>query len=57
MFNVSDAPIDLHYTWHDLGIPSGSHVVHDLWSHKELGGTDQIKVTLAPHASALYRVE
>ena len=57
LFNVSDAPIDLHYTWHELGIASGRHVVCDLWLHKVLGETDGIKVRLAPHASALYRVE
>ena len=57
LFNVSDATIHLNYTWRDLGIPSGSYAVHDLWLHKVLGETDGIKVTLAPHASALYRVE
>ncbi|MGB8480428.1 MAG: glycoside hydrolase family 27 protein [Acidobacteriaceae bacterium] len=57
LFNVSDAPIDLQYTWRDLGIVSGRHVVRDLWLHKELGSTNGIKLTLAPHASALYRVE
>ena len=57
LFNMSDAPIDLHYTWHDLGIPSGRHVVHDLWQHQVCGKTQEIRVVLAPHASALYRVE
>ncbi len=57
LFNVSDAPTDLQYTWQDLGIPSGRHMVRDLWLHTKLGRTDGIKLTLAPHASALYRVE
>ncbi|HTU48959.1 MAG TPA: glycoside hydrolase family 27 protein [Acidobacteriaceae bacterium] len=57
LFNVSDAPIDLHYTWRDLDIPFGSHVVHDLWLHKALEETGGITVMLAPHGSALYRVE
>jgi hypothetical protein len=57
LFNVSDAPADLHYTWRDLDIAAGSHVVRDLWLHKEFGETGGIKVKLAPHASALYRVE
>ena len=58
LFNVSDTPIDLHYTWHDLGISQqASTCVRDLWLHKELGDTDGIRVSLAPHASALYRVE
>ena len=57
LFNVSDAPIDLHYTWRDLGIAPGRHGLRDLWLHKELGSTSGIKLTLAPHASVLYRVE
>jgi hypothetical protein len=57
LFNVSDTRIDLHYTWHDLGIRAGKHMVRDLWLHKDLGDTDGIRVVLAPHASALYRVE
>ena len=57
LFNVSDAPIDLSYTWHDLGISSGKHQVHDLWLHRVLDQTQGINVTLAPHASVLYRVE
>jgi len=57
LFNLSDAPIGLHCTWRDLGITSGRHVVHDLWQHQVRGKTQEIKVTLAPHASALYRVE
>ncbi|MGB6110245.1 MAG: glycoside hydrolase family 27 protein [Acidobacteriaceae bacterium] len=57
LFNVSDAPIDLSYTWHDLGISSGKHQVHDLWLHRVLDQTQGIKVTLTPHASVLYRVE
>ncbi|HUV95915.1 MAG TPA: glycoside hydrolase family 27 protein [Acidobacteriaceae bacterium] len=57
LFNVSDAPIALQYTWRDLGIASGRHVVRDLWLHKKLGSTNGIKLKLARHASALYRVE
>lgn len=57
LFNVSDAPANLHYTWRDLGIAAGRHAVRDLWLHKELLETDGIQVKLAPHASALYRVK
>ena len=56
LFNVSDGPIELHYAWHNLGIPSGRHAVRDLWMQKDLGDSDRIQVTLAPHASALYLV-
>jgi alpha-galactosidase len=57
LFNVSDSPTDLRYAWHDLDITDGKHVVHDLWLHRVLGETQGIMVTLAPHASVLYRVE
>jgi alpha-galactosidase len=57
LFNVSDAPAALHYTWRELGIPAGRHVVRNLWLHKNVGETQGIMVKLAPHASALYRVE
>ncbi len=57
LFNVSDGPINLNYTWNDLGIDYGRHVTRDLWLHKELGNSDGIRVALAPHASVLYRAE
>ena len=57
LFNVGNAPIDLQYTWHDLGIPPGSHKVRDLWLHQQLGATGGIQVTLQPHGAALYRVQ
>lgn len=57
LFNVSDAPLDMQYAWHVLGLSPGRHVVRDLWLHQEVGNTPGIKVTLAPHASALYRVQ
>ena len=57
LFNVSDAPLDMNYTWLDLGLPAGKHASHDLWLHKNLGTSSGVRVTLAPHASVLYRVE
>ena len=57
LFNVSDAPLDMNFTWQELGLPAGKHVARDLWLHKDLGSTSVLSVTLAPHASALYRVE
>jgi hypothetical protein len=57
LFNLSDSPLDMHYTWQQLGLAAGKHGARDLWLHKNLGDDSGIKVTLAPHASALYRVE
>jgi alpha-galactosidase len=57
LFNLSDRPLDMHYTWQELGLPAGKHGTRDLWLHKDLEDISGIQVTLAPHASALYRVE
>ena len=56
IFNRSDEQRTLHYTWTQLGIPEGSYRLRDLWEHKELGTVKRITVTIAPHASVLYRV-
>jgi hypothetical protein len=55
IFNRSEEPQMLHYTWTQLGIPEGSYRLRDLWEHKDLGAAKAITVTLAPHASVLYR--
>ena len=56
VFNISDKPQDLHYSWRDLGLTSTSYKSRDLWEHRELGAKSALEVTLAPHASVLYRV-
>jgi alpha-galactosidase len=57
IFNVSDQPETLTYTWQDLGITYGKCPVRDLWKRDELGINNQISVTLAPHASAIFQAE
>ncbi|HEY6447956.1 MAG TPA: glycoside hydrolase family 27 protein [Acidobacteriaceae bacterium] len=57
IFNLSDETRTLTYTWQDLGIVYGKCPVRDLWTREELGMNNQISVTLAPHASALYQAE
>lgn len=53
IFNRSEKPQTLHYTWTQLGIPEGAYRLRDLWEHKNLGSATGITVTLAPHASVL----
>ena len=57
LFNVTDHPLNVEFTWQNLGLTAGQHSARDLWLHKDLGHTSGIKVTLRPHASTLYRVE
>ncbi|MGA8108939.1 MAG: glycoside hydrolase family 27 protein [Acidobacteriaceae bacterium] len=58
IFNISDAPESLTYSWQDLGLPPFAHRrVRDLWTRQESGYTDHIDVHLAPHACALLRIQ
>lgn len=57
VFNLSDAPESLTYSWQDLGFPFGRRPVRDLWRREDMGFADHIDVKLAPHASALYKIE
>ncbi|MGB6431535.1 MAG: glycoside hydrolase family 27 protein [Candidatus Acidiferrales bacterium] len=57
VFNVGDASESVDLTWADAGVPAKHAKVRDLWAHKDLGKQDRIQVSLAPHASVLYKVE
>jgi len=54
IFNRSEQPLTLHYTWTQLGIPEGVYRLRDLWGHRDLGPAKDVSVTLAAHASVLY---
>jgi hypothetical protein len=56
VFNLSDKEQTLAYGWTKLDLPKGAYSIRDLWNSKDLGDTSALKVTLRPHASALYRV-
>jgi len=57
VFNRSDAPQELQYSWKVLGLSGPSYVLRDLWAHKDLGSADSISVKLPPHASVLYELK
>jgi alpha-galactosidase len=54
--NLSDQAQQIEYAWNQIGIHASSVNVRDLWQRKGLGKHDRLRVTLAPHASVLYRV-
>jgi alpha-galactosidase len=56
IFNRSEQPTTLRYNWKQLGIADGTYRIRDLWEHKDLAPAKEIEVTLAPHASVLYRI-
>ncbi len=56
VFNVKDSPNHVQMAWTAAGVDGGQVRVRDLWQHKDLGSLGRLDVTLAPHASVLYRV-
>jgi alpha-galactosidase len=56
LFNRSDAPQTMKYSWKELGLLGVDYTVRDVWEHKELGHLDSIKVTLPADASVLYTI-
>ena len=53
IFNVSDRPQTINYSFKDLGLSSSSYGVRDVWEHHELAAAALVNVTLRPHASVL----
>lgn len=57
LFNVGAAEQTIDLAWSDLGLKTASQAgVRDLWQRSSLGKMQRAKVTLKPHASALWRV-
>lgn len=54
VFNRSDEPQSLRYTWKELELKQSDYSLRDLWERKELGQASAIEVTLPAHASVLY---
>jgi hypothetical protein len=57
VFNIADAEQTIHYEWKELGLPSASYRLRDLWGRKNLGKAQSLTVKLPPHASVLYRIK
>ena len=56
VFNTSEHPDNLHYTWDQLGLPNGRYAMRDLWQHRALPAADRLTVRLEPHGAVLYRL-
>ena len=56
IFNLDDASQEFHFSWKEIELPEGKYQLRDLWEHKNLDPADSLAVTLAPHASVLYKV-
>jgi hypothetical protein len=57
VFNRRDAVASIDLAWDEIGLPNTQYLVRDLWLHKDLAiGKDRsLRLSLAPHASALFR--
>ncbi len=56
LFNLDSTVQTMRYSWKDVGLPTGTYRLRDLWEHKDLASVDTLTVTLAPHAAALFRI-
>jgi len=56
VFNLGESAQSTDIQWAQLGIGEPVAAMRDLWLRKELGPQPRLKVHLAAHASALYRV-
>jgi alpha-galactosidase len=56
LFNRSDAPRAMKYSWKELGLPGVDYTVRDVWEHKELGHPASVEITLPAHAAVLYAI-
>jgi len=57
VFNEGDAAKDVTVAPAEIGLKAGgSHTVRDLWAHTDAKGDGSIKVSLAPHATVMYRI-
>jgi len=56
VFNLGESEEAVMLNWRDLGISGDIADVRDLWAHKSYRAALQIKASLGPHASLLYRV-
>ena len=56
VFNAADTAQVVSLKWSDVGVAAAGVAVRDLWESKDLGTQSSIRISLAPHASVLYRV-
>jgi hypothetical protein len=57
LFNRSTSKQTIHFNWSQLGLPAGTYAIRDVWNRRDLGARDDLRLSLAPHACALYKVQ
>ena len=56
-FNRGETPLDLHYSWRELGLKDSEYTRRDLWERKDLPSAKSFDVNLPAHASVLYKLK
>jgi hypothetical protein len=56
-FNRSESPMDLSYSWKELGLKDAAYFERDLWERKDLPPARSLAVRLPAHGSVLYRLQ
>ena len=57
VFNESDTPHDVSVSASEIGLKAGgNYAVRDLWAHTQANGDGTLKMSLQPHATAMYRI-
>ena len=57
VFNLGEDKEDVNLSWKELGMSSSVRAVRDLWTHESVDTGADLRTSLRPHASALYKVE
>ena len=57
VFNIGDSEQFVKHEWKELGVPSGSYRIRDLWEGKDFDPVKSLIIMLRPHASVLYKIE
>jgi hypothetical protein len=56
VFNTGDSELNVERSWKDLGIKQNAYQIRDLWERKNVSRANQLKVTLHPHASVMWKL-
>jgi hypothetical protein len=56
VFNLDSVQRRIDLSWSDIGLGPGRHHIRDLWVRRSLGRAGRLRIDLAPHASALFRI-
>jgi len=57
LFNLSDAPKTLQFTWGQVGARTGHTQARDVFSAQDVRTSKPMRLTLPAHGSAMYRVQ